>query len=903
MRSILLTGLLLLPGFLHAMDWQIRQVNSTRYNATDIIAVDIDDDGDQDLLSADVFMNATHWWENLDGTGVNWECHEIAQSQGLRFIRSGDMDGDGDVDVVGACEHPGNIFWWENTDGTGGEWTEHLVGSDSESSAGVYAVDIDGDLDEDIISYCWRDTTLLWWENADGSGEEWTIHDIPGNHFRLETLSFTDLDGDGDTDIVKGDFNEADFVWIENINGVGTEWVEQEISEDQGGTTGISTADINADGFEDIICSAYHLEDLVWWENTNGTGDSWDLHIVDDNIVRLVHTKTADLDEDGDLDIVGASWEEDELNDDVAWWENVDGIGETWVKHVVPHGGTRSGRLDIADMNGDNILDIVATANWMDCIYWWEQVDFLPIVLETPNGGENWPVGTEQLIAWEQVVDEPVAIDLYLRDTLFQTIVTDLEDCLEYLWTVQPVPTQNQYRINVNTMIDGIPYFDYSESKFEISNPIDLTHPSGEENLRLGSTQVITWESPVETPITIELYWFEDLQEVLAENIENDGEFEWIIPQLPHDDHYKIRISTTVLGQEYYDESRYFGLLPPIELTTPNGGEQWRVGETHSIEWEYGPENPVTICLYSNEELVSTIASNEQNDGEFSWNIMNLPVADNYRIVLQTTFDSQEFFDTSDSNFSILSPVELLSPQSNEVLIIGIPYTITWQSTLDIPVTLTLYRDSEYVRTIALQTENDGEFQWIVPQILPSEQYRVRVSLQSGDIQYEDYGNSLFSITTPMIVFEELYADTVHPSYVSTIFRLYQRDGIGIPYLDDLEYYQFLEDGQPLPESESFLEMGQRDEYPYSQKTILMLDNSASMDLSALQEAASSLIRGIFPDQEAAIWTFGESVQEVQPFSSDTTVLLTSINEMTLVSEATDLHGAIVTAIEQWTDS
>ncbi len=86
----------------------------------------------------------------------------------------------GDTDVLGAAFSANDITWWENTAGDGSVWTEHTIDGAFAGPFSVYATDVDGDGDTDVLGAAASANDITWWENTAGDGSVWAEHTIDG---------------------------------------------------------------------------------------------------------------------------------------------------------------------------------------------------------------------------------------------------------------------------------------------------------------------------------------------------------------------------------------------------------------------------------------------------------------------------------------------------------------------------------------------------------------------------------------------------------------------------------------------------------------------------------------------------------------------------------------------------
>ena len=339
--------------------------------AWSVFSSDIDGDGDMDVLGAAGGAGDITWWENVDGTGTAWTEHIVDNDfSGAVSVFSADIDGDGDMDVLGAANGADDITCWENIDGTGTTWTKHVVDDYFDGAWSVYSSDIDGDGDMDVLGAAYY-ADITWWENVNGTGTAWTKHIVDSDFDGTVSVFSADIDGDGDMDVLGAAVDADDISWWENTDGTGTTWTKHIVDVNFDLVWSVYSSDIDGDGDMDVLGAAY-LDDITWWENVEGTGTTWTEHIVDSNFDGAVSVFSADVDGDGDMDVLGASFDNPH---DISWWENADGSGTSWIEHIVNgyFDGTRSAIA--SDIDGDGYMDVIGAGYYEDDISWWKVIE------------------------------------------------------------------------------------------------------------------------------------------------------------------------------------------------------------------------------------------------------------------------------------------------------------------------------------------------------------------------------------------------------------------------------------------------------------------------------------------------------------------------------------------------
>ncbi len=352
--------------------WTEQIVSSAFNGGNSVYAADVDGDGDLDVLGAAEGIDTIAWWENTAGDGTAWTEHIVSSTfDGAESVYAADVDGDGDLDVLGAAYTAGTIAWWENTTGDGSAWTEHILSSTFNGAASVYASDVDGDGDLDVLGVAQFDSIVVWWENTAGDGSAWTPHDVGGSFITPFSVHAADVDGDGDVDVLSADFDTNEIVWWENMAGNGLVWTSHDVGTGVDAMS-VYAGDVDGDGDLDVLGTSFDSATVAWWENTAGDGSAWTLHILDSGFGGPKGVYGADVDGDGDLDVLGAAWNAGTI----AWWRN-----ETIHRSAAyPPAGMHvlSSTFDgvtlahAADVDGDGDTDVLGAATLSNTIAWWE---------------------------------------------------------------------------------------------------------------------------------------------------------------------------------------------------------------------------------------------------------------------------------------------------------------------------------------------------------------------------------------------------------------------------------------------------------------------------------------------------------------------------------------------------
>ncbi|HRI31234.1 MAG TPA: VCBS repeat-containing protein, partial [Candidatus Kapabacteria bacterium] len=291
-----------------------------------LLPIDMDIDGDIDILACFDGQNGIAWLEN-DGLDNYQTLHPIASYTQTRYFEHVDLNGDGLKDIVfGKSSYwgePQSLVWLKNL-GTGYANMQHItILSLPEHAYSLSDINNDGLID--IIAYIGTELAIQWHRNL-GAGIFATRQTLLAAVEPQNTMQFADIDGNNTKDMVIANFNNLTVSWYSN-DGIGNFSSPNSILIESTGNTTLfdcKVIDLDNDNYPDIVLGkkwGFVNNPVTWFRNQHNS-----TFAAEQTIIPFAENTTlmffADIDNDQDWDIILAH-NGHSNNCKVSWHQNL----------------------------------------------------------------------------------------------------------------------------------------------------------------------------------------------------------------------------------------------------------------------------------------------------------------------------------------------------------------------------------------------------------------------------------------------------------------------------------------------------------------------------------------------------------------------------------------------------
>lgn len=404
----------------------------------------------------------------------------------------------------------------------------------------------------------------------------------------------------------------------------------------------------------------------------------------------------------------------------------------------------------VTDKNNTSVLD------QSDAVFSIEAND--DIIITSPNGGENWDVGTDHEISWVSAATTTRYYVYYsVNDGSSWTNLTNTYSNT-YNWTI-PDNETNQAQVKVVDYYNSC-ILDVSDANFNITPPtpvITVTYPNSTTTWYQNRSYSINWDSEFVESHYVTLFYSTDngsTWNIIESITEDDGSYTWIAPE--------VVSSECLIKVEEYDNPAVYDISdtnfsiaePYVTITSPNGGETWEGCSDHYINWQTnGTGNYFTIQISTDagvtwENLTSSVYQSGTSCS-YRWN----PVTDfdsDQCMIRVFDRDNPIYTDDSDAIFDIPKNEDIIvtAPNGGESWQVGSSQQITWVSSSTSNQFKVYYSINNGSSWTTLTNSTSSEYyNWTIPDNV-SDQCLVKVQDYSNACIY-DISDINFSITPP----------------------------------------------------------------------------------------------------------------------------------------------------------
>ncbi len=353
-------------------------LTSTQPRASHVVVADLNGDGFLDVIAASQGGSANFvtypgsiicYRGNGNGT---FNAPQIITNQlsGAYAISVADLNLDGKMDVIATSISTYEVLWYkQNADGS--FTLQPTLATSASYPSGLAIGDLDNDGNPDVIWSSLIGSKISWGRN-NGDGTFAPPQTITTQTSSPWTVIAADLDGDGVLDLVTASIGGHTVEWyrgIPDLLGKGTGTFEPKRlltplpnDPDAAGVFCVAAADLDGDGYLDVIAGYGTTSKVVWFRNNHDFLHTFSPRQLITNQATTVYSVVpADMNGDGKIDIVTASAGDDKI----AWFQNLGGgnFGDPDSNQtVISTDASYAYAAAVGDFNQDGKLDVASAS-------------------------------------------------------------------------------------------------------------------------------------------------------------------------------------------------------------------------------------------------------------------------------------------------------------------------------------------------------------------------------------------------------------------------------------------------------------------------------------------------------------------------------------------------------------
>jgi hypothetical protein len=386
-------------------------ISTDGYGTGSIFTADLDGDGDPDVLSGSHGVVA--WNENrLTEPSADFGPNQVISTaiENDEAVFAADLDGDGDQDVLSVSDIDNKVAWYENRldEASGDFGLQQVISTTARDRTSGIAADLDGDGDPDVLvtsSHSNFDPNVAWHENRlnEASGDFGPQQEITRAAPYTKAVFAADLDGDGDADVLSASSGDDKIAWYENrLNPPNRDFGPQQvITTEADSAWSVFATDLDGDGDRDVLSASYADDKVAWYENRldEPHGDFGPQQVITTEVDSAWLVFAADLDGDGDPDVLSAA----HLPGQIVWYENrLDEPGAGFGPQRAIRAASLNQSVLAADLDGDGDADVLSASGFDSMLAWHENPGTDPLDPDSDDdgladGAEVIDLGTDPL--------------------------------------------------------------------------------------------------------------------------------------------------------------------------------------------------------------------------------------------------------------------------------------------------------------------------------------------------------------------------------------------------------------------------------------------------------------------------------------------------------------------------